>query len=158
MKNQVASEELYQSLKVKIEDAERKIAELEEALEAVGHPADLELRKRLEQIKIEELALQRNYQELLQHPSNEQERLKKIMTLLEHVEKEEASVEHEAAFLGQAVPSSVIVAAAAANRVLDVLGNAFSKLLGGKRPLGESVFVNHSHDVLVDQYGLDDEK
>lgn len=152
------SEQAFVTLAEKINDAELKLAELEEALLVVGHPADAKLQERLDALRIEEEALKRNYTDLLEHPHDEQERLKKVITLLEHIEREEASVQHEADFLAQSAPSSVILAATAASRVFDALGAAFNKYLKGKRPMGESVFVNHTHDDLVKFYGIKDEE
>lgn len=151
------SEQAFKKLEEKINNTEIKLAELEEALVAVGHPADEKLQKRLGALRIEEEALKRNYTALLEHPDDEEARMKKVLALLHHIEREEASVEHETDFLSQSAPSSVIVAAAAASRVLKTLGAAFHKYLHGKRPLGESAFVNHTHDDLVKFYGLEDD-
>lgn len=152
------SEQAFMKLEGKIRNSELKLAELEEALLTVGHPADAKLQLRLDALRIEEEALKRNYTALLDHPHDEEARFKKVTALLEHIEREEASVQHEADFLGQSAPSSVILAAAAASRVFDALGSAFNKYLKGKRPMGESVFVNHTHDDLVKFYGVKDDE
>jgi len=158
MSNQGPNEAALTHLKQKINHTVLKLDELEEALVSVGHPADTSLRKRLEMLKIEELALQRNYEELIHHPGDETQRLQKIEMLLHHIEQEESSVVHEAAFLSQSAPSSAVMVAAAATRAMEVMSRAFNKLLGGKRPLGESVFVNHNHDDLVNHYGLEESR
>jgi chromosome segregation ATPase len=154
MNDQVTSESALARLKAKINDTKLKLGELKEMLAPIGHPADTALQKRLDALKIEERALQRNYTELIHNPADETQRLQKVEMLLRYIEQEESSLAHEAAFLSQSAPSSVILAAEGATRAMEAMSRAFNKLLGGKRPLGESVFVNHSHDDLVNHYGL----
>ena len=138
----------------RIAHTEDKLTELEEEVNKLGHPAGNELHRRLDALKVEERALKRNFSELWDRRTGWDKRRHRLEALLRHVEREEASVEHEAAFLGQAAPSSVILAAEAGARVAGVLGRGISRILGGRHPLGSSVFVNHTHDDLVEYHGL----
>ena len=136
----------------KIAQIDARLEVLEDQLHQIGRPAANHLFERLDALKIEDRALRRNFEEVRSHPR--QERLEKLETLLRHIEREETSVEHEAAFLGQSVPSSVVLAAETASRVADAVGHRLGKILHGHHPFGSSVFVNHSHDELVDYHGL----
>ncbi|BCX46847.1 hypothetical protein HAHE_07550 [Haloferula helveola] len=136
----------------KIAQIDARLEALEEQLHQIGRPAANHLFERLEALKIEDRALWRNFEEVRSHPR--QERLEKLETLLRHIEREEASVEHEAAFLGLSAPSSVVLAAEAATKVADAVGHRVGKILHGHHPFGSSVFVNHSHSQLVDYHGL----
>ena len=78
-----------------------------------------------------------------------------LETLLRHMQREEASVEHEAHFLHQAAPSSVILAAQAASGLIDLYRRAIKHVLGDHHPFGESVFVNQTHETLAAEYGLE---
>lgn len=138
----------------KIELAEEKLAALEVQLNEIGRPAANHLFERLEALRIEERALKRNFEES-QGKAN-LERLAKLEMLLRHIEREESSVEHEAAFLHQSNPSSVTLAAEAGTRMIGAIGKKVGKLLHGHHPFGSSVFVNHTHDSLVSYHGLED--
>jgi predicted RNase H-like nuclease (RuvC/YqgF family) len=142
-----------------------RIAEMEAKLEAlgreiddIGQPAAYDLQKRYDALRIEENALRRNFEESVARGEPDAVRLEKIETLLRHIENEEASVEHEAHFLHQSNPSSVILAAQAATRMVDLWRKALKKVLGDVHPLGQSVFVNHTHDNLTEDFGLDPDK
>jgi hypothetical protein len=39
--------------------------------------------------------------------------------------------------------------------MIDLYRRAINRVLGDHHPLGESVFVNHSHDALAAEYGLE---
>ena len=143
-------------LAAKILEAETKLEKLEEEIAEIGQPAGHELRRRLDILKIEEKALKRNFEESLQRGEPDSVRLEKIEALLRHIEREEASVEHDADFLHQAAPSSMTFAVQAGAQVVDLVGRGMKRVLGNHHPLGESVFVNHSHDNLADDYGLVD--
>lgn len=143
-------------LAAKILEAETKLEKLEEEIAEIGQPAGQELRRRLEILKIEEKALKRNFEESQQRGEPDSVRMEKIEALLRHIEREEASVEHDANFLHQAAPSSMTFAVQAGAQVVDLVGRGMKRVLGDHHPLGESVFVNHSHDNLTDDYGLID--
>jgi hypothetical protein len=139
-----------------------KIAETEEKLEAltqeiaeIGQPAGATLRRRLDALRVEENALHRNFLEAQQGGAPDSHRMEQAEVLLHHIEREEASIEHEADFLHQGNPSSVVLAAEAGARVAKSVGRGVKRILRGRQPLGHSVFVNHSYDTLVNRYGLD---
>lgn len=143
-------------LAAKILEAETKLEKLEQEIAEIGQPAGHELQRRLEILKIEESALKRNFLESQQRGEPDSVRMDKIEALLRHIEREEASVEHDADFLHQAAPSSMTFAVQAGAQVADLLGRGMKRVLGDHHPLGESVFVNHSHDNLTVDYGLVD--
>lgn len=138
----------------KIAVTEEKLESLEREIEDIGQPAAANLQRRLEALKVEEHALQRNFVECQEAGKNTPHRREQMESLLEHIEKEEASLEHEADFLHQSPPSSVTLAAEAGSRMLGAIGRGMKRILRGHRPLGSSVFVNHSYDTLVTRYGL----
>lgn len=143
-------------LAAKILEAEFKLEKLEQEIAEIGQPAGHELQRRLEVLKIEEKALKRNFEESQLRGEPDSVRLEKIEALLRHIEREEDSVEHDADFLHQAAPSSMTFAVQAGAQVADLLGRGMKRVLGDHHPLGESVFVNHSHDNLTVDYGLVD--
>jgi hypothetical protein len=143
-------------LAAKILEAETKLEKLEQEIAEIGQPAGQELRRRLEILKIEEKALKRNFEESQLRGEPDSVRMERIEALLLHIEREEASVEHDADFLHQAAPSSMTVAVQTSAHLVDLLGRGVKRVLGDHHPLGESVFVNHSHDNLTDDYGLVD--
>jgi hypothetical protein len=138
----------------KIIEAESKLEDLEIAITEIGMPAGTELRHRLEALKIEEKALKRNFEESAARGEPDAVRLEKIEALLHHIEREEASISHDADFLHRAAPSSMTVVAEAGAHVVDLLARGVKHVIGGHHPLGSSVFVNHSHENLVDYHGL----
>ncbi len=142
----------------KIVELETKLENLETAIAEIGLPAGAGLRHRLEILKIEEKALRRNFQESISRGEPDSVRLEKIQILLDHIEREETSVEHDAEFLHQAAPSSMAVVAEAGAHVADLLARGVKHVIGDHRPLGSSVFVNHSHENLVQYHGLADEE
>ncbi len=143
-------------LAVKILEAEAKLEKLEQEVAEIGLPAGQELRRRLEILKIEEKALKRNFEESQHRGEPDAVRMERIEALLRHIEREESSVEHDADFLHQAAPSSMTVAVQASAQLVDLVGRGVKRVIGEHRPLGESVFVNHSHDNLTKDYGLVD--
>lgn len=143
-------------LAAKILEAEAKLQNLEQEIAEIGLPAGQELRRRLEVLKIEEKALKRNFEESLHRGEPDSVRMERIEALLHHIEREEASVEHDANFLHQAAPSSMTVAVETSAHLADLVGRGVKRVLGTHHPLGESVFVNHSHDNLTKDYGLTD--
>lgn len=140
----------------KILEAEAKLERLEQAVEEIGQPAGHELRRRLDVLRIEENALKRNFEKSRRHGEPDCIRMEKIEALLRHIEEEEFSVGHDADFLHQAAPSSVTLAVEAGSHLVEVLRHGMKRVIGDHHPLGESVFVNHSHENLASQYGLDE--
>lgn len=140
----------------KILEAEAKLERLEQAVAEIGQPAGHELRRRLDVLRIEENALKRNFEESRRRGEPDSVRMEKIEALLRHIEDEEFSVGHDADFLHQSAPSSVTLAVEAGSHLVDVLRHGMKRVIGDHHPLGESVFVNHSHANLTTQYGLDD--
>ena len=138
----------------KIVVTEEKLDSLEIEIADIGQPAGANLRRRLDALKVEEYALQRNFSEAEEPGKDTPHRREQLEALLHHIEREEASLEHEADFLRQSAPSSVTVAAEAGSRFLSAIGRGMKRVLKGHRPLGSSVFVNHSYDTLVTRYGL----
>ena len=107
----------------------------------------------MEVLKIEEKALKRNFEESRLRGEPDSVRLVKIETLLEHIEREETSMENDAHFLHQSVPSSVGIAVEAGARLVELYRRAFRRALGDHHPLGSSVFVNHSHENITAEFG-----
>ncbi len=140
-------------LALEVADFEEKLQALELELEEIGQPAAAELEKRLEALKIEERALNRNLEEALGKTEPDPAKMKKAEALLDYIRREEASVKREADFLNRANPSSVEVAARTASRVASLCHNAFKRIIGNHHPLGESVFVNHTGKNLEEFYG-----
>ena len=138
----------------KIREVEIRLRNLEQEIEEIGLPAGQELRRRLDVLKIEEKALNRNLKESQSRGEPDSVRMEKIEALLHHIQREEASLEHAADFLHQAAPSSVTIAVETGAQVVDLLGRGVKRVLGDHHPLGPSVFVNHSHENLAEDYGL----
>lgn len=134
--------------------AEAKLSLLQQEIDEIGLPAGLALQLRLEALQIEDHALNRNFKEaeLLAFPDGA--KLLKIERLLHHIECEEQSIEQDAQFLQQAVPSSITLAVETGAHVVELMSRGMKRILGTHHPLGESVFVNHSHANLADEYGL----
>lgn len=138
--------------KIAIVDA--KLEKLEKEIQEIGQPAGQELFRRLEMLKIEEKALKRNFEESRLRGEPGSVRMEKIEALLHHIEREEASMEHDAEFLHASAPSSMAFAVEAGARVVDLYRRAFRRVMGDHHPLGSSVFVNHTHDNLTSEFGL----
>lgn len=141
-----------------IQEAEFKLETIELAINEIGMPAATDLKRRLEALKIEENALKRNFEESIQRGEPDSARMEKVEKLLKLIEEEEFSVAHEADFLHQAAPSSMWVVAETGAHVIDFLKHGAKRLIGDHPPLGSSVFVNHSHENLVEFHGLQEEK
>jgi hypothetical protein len=144
-------------LEEKILEVEAKLEKLENEVAEIGQPAGQELRRRLDILKIEGKALARNFEESRNRGEPDSARLEKIEALLRHIEDEEFSVEHDADFLHQAAPSSVIVAVETGAHIADVVRSGFRRVVGNHHPLGESVFVNHTRANLESEFGLESE-
>ena len=134
--------------------AEAKLSLLRQEIDEIGQPAGRALQLRLEALEIEDHALNRNFKEaqLLAFPDGA--KLLKIERLLHHIENEEEAIEQDAQFLQQAAPSSITLAVQAGAHVVELMSRGMKRILGTHHPLGESVFVNHSHANLTDEYGL----
>jgi hypothetical protein len=143
------------ALAKEIARAESKLQQLEWEIEEIGQPAAHELQRRLEALKIEENALKRNLAVLLdaEHP-DDAARLRKIETLLDYIKREEDSLKHDADFLHQSGHTTAEFAAQAGSKIVELVLRALKRAVGDHHPLGMSVFVNHSHKALADQYGL----
>lgn len=151
------AEEHTVRLAEKILEAETRLAGLHQAIEEIGHPANVELKRRYDALRVEEAALKRNFTEAGDRAGSNTLRLEKIDALLKHIEREEASVAHDATFLQQANPSSMTVAVEGSVKAMEFVRDGVKKVMGGHHPLGESAFVNHTHENLVNEYGLEDE-
>lgn len=147
--------ELTSPLAGKIAELELKLNALEQEIAEIGPPAANDLQKRFDALRIEEKALKRNFEESMSRGEPDSVRLAKVEALLQYMQREESSVEHEAHFLHQAAPSSVTLAAQAVSGIIDLYRRAIHRVLGDTHPLGHSVFVNQSHDELAAEFGLE---
>lgn len=147
-------EDTRTGLAAKIARVDRRLEELEDEIGEIGEPAASALRARLDALEVERRALGRNYEEACR-PGGRR-RMRKVDALLGHIEREEASVGHEADFLHQSPPSSVSLAVESGVKLVSAGSERLKRILGGHHPFGESVFVNHTTDNLRDHYGLED--
>jgi chromosome segregation ATPase len=138
--------EVTTQLAGELAELEAKLEKLETEISEIGQPAGYELKRRFDAMRIETNALKRNIAESQGSEQQNAKRLQNIKALIRHVEREEASVEHEAHFLHQAAPSSVTLIAAAGARLLNLYRRGKRQMLGDRHPLGHSVFVNNTHD------------
>ena len=136
-----------------IAHSEEILEQLERRIEEIGEPAAHELRKRLEALKIEENALQRNFTEASGNEEEKRRRMEKVEALLHHIEREEASVGHEADFLSLGAPSSVSLAFKSGARLYDLGARGVKRILRERRPW-RSPFVNRTYDTLVAKFHL----
>jgi hypothetical protein len=150
--------EALSRLASKIAETEAKLEILSQEIVEIGQPAGAALLRRLDALNIEERALKRNIDELLAGDDASVGRIEKIEALLKHIESEESSMLHEADFLHQGSPSSVVLVAQAGARLVELCKRAVHRVLGDHHLLGSSVFVNHTHDELVAFHGLEEEK
>lgn len=135
-----------------IASSEVRLQRLEQEIQEIGQPAANHLQHRLDALKVEEKALKRNLAESLGLEEPSDQRLARIERLMEHISREETSMEHDARFLQQAAPTSMELIAKTGNRLKESCIHAIRRIFG-EHPLGESVFVNHSHQLLADRYG-----
>jgi len=138
-----------------IASVEAKLQNLELEIEEIGQPAAHELQRRLDSLKIEENALKRNLEEALDMDDPGEARMAKIEALLAYIQGEETAVEREAEFLHQSAPTSAEIAAQAGSRLVELCLRALKRVVGDHHPLGTSVFVNHSPQLLAERYGID---
>lgn len=142
------SPEYSTHLAEKILQLDEKLERLEKEIREIGQPAGQDLQRRFHELKIEENALKRNFEESMRRGEPDAVRIEKIEALLHHIQVEEARVERDADFLHQAAPSSMTLAVEAGAKMVDLYRKGIRKVIGDHRPLGESVFVNHTHDTL----------
>ena len=147
--------EAIAALAKQIAEAEAKLQNLEWEIEEIGQPAAHELQRRLDSLKIEEHALKRNLEEAIGMDDPGEARMAKIEALLSYIRNEEAAVEHEAEFLQQSPPTSAEFAAQAGSHLVELCLRALKRVVGDHHPLGMSVFVNHSPQLLAERYGID---
>ena len=138
-----------------IAEAEARFEQLEQEIAEIGEPAAHELKRRLEALRIEEAALKRNLAQALDLEKPNSDRMRKVEALMSYIQKEEASVAHEADFLHQSAPTSSEVAVRATQRLFDLCAKGLRRVLGGHHPLGESVFVNHNREQLKDLHDVE---
>jgi chromosome segregation ATPase len=138
----------------KIAQAEAKLQRLEWEIEEIGQPAAHELKRRLDALRIEENALKRNLSEVLGMDGPDEVRIAKIEALLQYIQSEEASVEHDADFLHQSGHTTAEIATRAGSMFVDLCMRGLKRVVGDHHPLGMSVFVNHSRRNLEELYGL----
>jgi hypothetical protein len=144
-------------LAIRIAKAESQLQSLDREIEEIGQPAANDLKNRLDALLIEKRALLRNLDEIMGASEPDPVRLRKLEALLRHIENEQDSVAHDADFLVQAAPTSPELAARAGTRLGELCLHALKRIFGS-RPFGESVFVNHTHEMLSKRYGVTPEK
>ncbi len=135
--------------------AEIKLENLALEIAEIGQPAGQELLRRLEALKVEDKALKRNFEESQRRGEPDSVRMEKIEALLAHIEREEESMKEDADFLHRAAPSSMTIAVEVGAQVVDLARRGMKKVIGDSHPLGSSAFVNHTHDNLATEYGLE---
>lgn len=138
----------------KVAQSEAALQKLEWEIEEIGQPAAHELSRRLEALRIEEKALNRNLAELLGMEDVSGRRMEKVEALLAYIRREEASIEHDADFLHQSGHTSAEWAAKAGSLLVDLCVKGLKRVVGNHHPLGMSVFVNHNRENLETFYGL----
>jgi chromosome segregation ATPase len=131
-------------LDAQIAHAGEQLEKLSEELHDIGEPASRALERRLNALKVEYKALQRNYGEFQHRDHDGALALQKIHALLDHIEREESSLGHEANFLHQSNPSTMELAVRAGSHVIDLYRQGKQHIIGDRHPLGASVFVNQS--------------
>lgn len=151
-------QETMSMLARKVAESEIRLQALEQEIREIGQPAAHELKRRLDALIIEESALKRNLSECLGMEEPDGARMAKIEALLAHIEAEEDSVKHDADFLHQSGHTSAEFAAQAGTRIVELCLHALKRVVGDRHPLGMSVFVNQTHEMLATRYGLVDEE
>lgn len=122
------------------------LEKLADEVQEIGPPASRSLERRLSALKVEYKALQRNYGEFQHRDHDGAQALEKIRILLDHIEREESSLGHEADFLHQSNPSTMALAVRAGSRMVDFYRQGKQQIIGDRHPLGASAFVNQSAD------------
>ncbi len=150
--------EILPTLEERILDVENHFGRLQREIEEIGLPAGLDLQRRLEELKIEEQAVRRDIVGYLLDPDPDPSKVEKIERLLQRIADEELSVQDDADFLNQSAPSSVSLAVEAGAHLVGLYRRVLRRLIRDHHPLGESVFVNQTHDDLAARFGIDDAK
>lgn len=148
--------ENWQILVAEVASTERRLAELEQEIREIGEPAAHELHMRWNDLRLEEEALKQRLHDLLEtggDPDSPQWR--KCETLLEWIRDQEDSLGHDADFLHQSPPTSPELVVQSGEHLVTLFLRAMKRLVGNHHPLGISVFVNHTHESLVREYGLE---
>ena len=133
-------------LDAQIANAGEQLEKLSTELHDIGEPASRALDRRLNALKVEYKALQRNYSEFQHRDHDGALALQKIHILLDHIEREESSLGHEASFLHQSNPSTMTLAVRAGSHLVDLYRQGKQHVIGNHHPLGASAFVNQSAD------------
>lgn len=141
------------ALAEEITHSEEKLEELEKELQEIGKPAASALRHRLDALKIEEHALQRNFAEAQVRDTPDHGRMEKVESLLHHIEREEASIEHEADFLHLGAPSSVSLAVEGGTRLCQLGARGLKRILRDHHPW-RSPFVNRTYTTIKAKFDL----
>ena len=147
----------YEELAAEIEVTAAKLRELEQEIKEIGEPASSTLRGRLNALKIEEHALERNFSENAQPAGAalpESNRMRQVETLLHHIEREETALQHEADFLHQASPTTLELAFRGASRMIDPATRKWKKVRGNRHWLWHSPFVNNTYETLSGKYKM----
>jgi chromosome segregation ATPase len=134
-----------------IDRTQAKLEELEREIEAIGEPAAHALRERLEALKVEEHALQRNFSEARAGKKSDEARMRKVEALLHHIEREESSMQHEADFLSLGAPSSVSVAFKGGARLYELGARGLKRILRDHQPW-RSPFVNRTYETITHNF------
>jgi chromosome segregation ATPase len=139
------------SIANEIARAETKLQELESEIQEIGQPAAEDLQKRLSALRTEEHALKRNLHELIgKEGADDGKRLDSIRKLLDHIRNEQKSLSKDAGFLNQANLTSPELAMRAGSKIADLVTRGLKRVVGDHQLLGESAFVNHTHEELSD--------
>lgn len=140
----------------KIEASDKKLHALAEELAEIGEPATHDLQHRLDAIEVEEHALKRNFAEMRQSGTQDEDKARKVETLLHHIEAEEDALQHEADFLHQGSPSTLEFAYRIGSRVFDLGATGVKKIMGDHHLLWHSPFVNTTIEGLASRFHLPD--
>jgi len=150
--------EILPTLEEIILDVENHFGRLQREIEEIGLPAGLDLQRRLEELKVEEQGVRRDIIRYLLDPEPDPIKVKNIERLLQRIADEESSVQDDADFLNQSAPSSVSFAVEAGAHLVGLYRRVLGRLIRDHCPLGQSVFVNQTHDDLAARFGIDDVK
>ena len=137
--------ESNEGLAEQIGATEKKLQDLNKDVQKIGGPAASNLRHRLAAVEIEEHALQRNFAEASSEGKSDLRRMRRVETLLHHIEAEEAAIEHEADFLlHQAAPSTLDFAYGLGSRIFQKGANWVRRVKGDRQLMWHSPYVNTS--------------
>jgi len=143
------------TIEEKIREIENDFGVLQDEIQEIGLPAAQDLQRRLEDLKASEQAVRRELVEYLLDPNPNPGKVRNIECLLRQIAEEESSVKDDADFLNQAAPSSVSLAVEAGAHLIDLYRRGLGRLFHDRHPLGQSVFVNQTHDDLATRFRID---